>query len=588
MIKLNDRFSVGPSITYWNRGEPDARSDATDAMVVPLQARVRDPLWFLTRQWQLGEFLGADAGSPAYLTLSEQRGRLTAWSAPRQASSPLTAAPLEYQCERESLSPDLATRVELGQVFERLLTERGKTGLIRAFRTAYPVSDVATDPSDVSEVSFRLIVGGRALDGMAFATAARASQPNLPTNPSVSAGDQSDVLEAVADFLPWVTQTLGLPAVTDPVAWVPEQLAYELNVSATTPDGSAVTLVATPGSDGLLDWSAFDLQALASTASAPPTRGAPNTVSPSRAVIPTHVRFRGMPNARFWDFESAGTDLASVIPDKRDLARLAVMDFALAHAHDWFVIPIDMAPGEMYQVKQLAVHDVFGVTTIVPRADRQPNAAGQWSLFTTSIVGQPVGTTADFFLFPSSAGSAMQVGAVLEQVHFARDEMANMVWAVEQLTENALGQPWPGSERDVARNVPAPGATQPPPTVLPGVSLRYQIQSRLPEHWIPFLPHSINPAAGTVALERGAMLRDDGTPIQPAGRILRPTSIPGGSPYRMREEEVARTGVRVQRVICRSRWSDGSTTVWTMRRRGPGAGESSSGIRFDTALDVTT
>ena len=30
-----------------------------------LQARIHDPLWILARQWQFGEFNGADAGSPA-------------------------------------------------------------------------------------------------------------------------------------------------------------------------------------------------------------------------------------------------------------------------------------------------------------------------------------------------------------------------------------------------------------------------------------------------------------------------------------------------------------------------------------------
>lgn len=51
-----------PSITWWNRVKPRPR---TDDLTQPLQARLRDPLWLLTRQWQLGEFLGADAGSPA-------------------------------------------------------------------------------------------------------------------------------------------------------------------------------------------------------------------------------------------------------------------------------------------------------------------------------------------------------------------------------------------------------------------------------------------------------------------------------------------------------------------------------------------
>src|SRR5712671_5161293 len=49
------------SITIWNRVEPRARSQD---MKSGLEARVHDPLWLLTRQWQVGEFAGRDAGSP--------------------------------------------------------------------------------------------------------------------------------------------------------------------------------------------------------------------------------------------------------------------------------------------------------------------------------------------------------------------------------------------------------------------------------------------------------------------------------------------------------------------------------------------
>lgn len=50
-----------PSITTWTRLEPHCRrEDMRDS----LQARVRDPLWLLARQWQFGEYRGADTGSP--------------------------------------------------------------------------------------------------------------------------------------------------------------------------------------------------------------------------------------------------------------------------------------------------------------------------------------------------------------------------------------------------------------------------------------------------------------------------------------------------------------------------------------------
>lgn len=573
------RKLVGPSLTYWVRGEPDSRSDATDAMIEPLRARVRDPLWFLTRQWQLGEFSGADSGSPAYTALTERTGHMTGWAIQGQPVRPLVAAPLEQQCEREPFTADVATRVEFGQTFERLLTDRGAGALVPAFRAAYSISATPTDPSDLAEVRFRLVVGGRAIDGVALAQAAAATSPALPPQPAVAAPSQAIVLDALAALLDWIGATIGELGIADPPAWTPQRLEYHLNVEASAPSGQSVVMAASPGADGLLDWSAFDLTM--------PQQGAANAAAATRAIIPTHVRFRGAPNARFWDFEIAGTDLGSIVPDKRDLARLAVMDFMLVHANDWFVLPIDMAPGDLHQIDQLLVHDVFGINTLVRRSDREPASTGQWSMFTTSVAGQPPATTADFFVLAPSAASGIQIGTELEEVRFARDEMANMVWALEQFTENGLGEPWPGHERDIARNAPPAGGGPASQATLAGVTLRYQIASRVPEHWIPFLPVSIDASTGLVALERSAMLRDDGTLIEPAGRILRPSSLGPGSPYQVPEEEVARAGVSVRRVVCRSRWVDGSTRLWLMRQRGPSAGGVNSALRFDEALSVT-
>src|SRR3954471_20389032 len=51
-----------PTITIWNRLEGRPRTvDFSRA----LRAEVRDSLWMLSRQWQMGEFNGDDAGSPA-------------------------------------------------------------------------------------------------------------------------------------------------------------------------------------------------------------------------------------------------------------------------------------------------------------------------------------------------------------------------------------------------------------------------------------------------------------------------------------------------------------------------------------------
>ena len=78
-----------PSITYWSRLEPRPRSNA---IARPLAAPVRDPLWFLTRQWQLGEFRGEDAGSPAFVQITMRQSALTGW---RTGNGPFQPLPPE-------------------------------------------------------------------------------------------------------------------------------------------------------------------------------------------------------------------------------------------------------------------------------------------------------------------------------------------------------------------------------------------------------------------------------------------------------------------------------------------------------------
>ena len=68
-----------PSVTIWNRLEGRPRSvDFTRA----LRAEVRDGLWMLTRQWQMGEFHGDDAGSPVLARVQVSQAPLSGFQCP--------------------------------------------------------------------------------------------------------------------------------------------------------------------------------------------------------------------------------------------------------------------------------------------------------------------------------------------------------------------------------------------------------------------------------------------------------------------------------------------------------------------------
>jgi len=90
-----------PSIVFWNRLEPQPR---TNNFGPSLSARVRDPAWFLCRQWQTGEFAGQDVGSAAFVTMVTTSSPMKTWSAGGKNGAIAPDSPLEKQALAEAFS----------------------------------------------------------------------------------------------------------------------------------------------------------------------------------------------------------------------------------------------------------------------------------------------------------------------------------------------------------------------------------------------------------------------------------------------------------------------------------------------------
>lgn len=572
------------SITYWSRLEPRPRGRE---VLASLQARVRDPLWFLTRQYQFGEFQGEDAASPAWVQMAYQISPFTSWSPRGGDAEPIDmGTPLEELAQTEAFTGHLALRVELGQLAEELLGEHGVGAHVVELRGAYPVpapseEEVAANP-DGGEARLARVVGGRCCDGVALYRDAAAAAPDLPdaltSAPNeIPPGARGAVALALGELIEYVERVYEAVGAADAPAWRPDRLEYDLDVVATEGDGQAI-FDAEPSSDGAFDWFAFDLRRREPRG---PGETPPGIEETTISVMPTHVRFRGMPNHRWWDFESGYTDFGAIEPETRDLARLLVIDFMTVSANDWFVAPLAMPVGSLCKIDLMMVHDVFGGRTVVPPAnDFAGVASRRWAMFAS----ESAGGVARFFMVPPAAASAVLQGETIEEVRFLRDEMANIAWAVEHRLQGGTGEAIQGHERavlhhEVDETLPQTG----------GPSLRYQLETHVPEHWIPMLPVAIDPTRGDIALERGTVIRarDDGTiyTLPPLGRILNPPAV---SPYQVREEEVTRAGTRVSRVVCRTRWINGETFVWISRRKTAGAGEGSSGLKYDLAKQDAT
>jgi hypothetical protein len=636
-----------PSITSWNRLEPRPRART---IARSLAAPVRDPLWLLTRQWQLGEFAASDSGSPVYVDLRARAGALAGWMpATATAGTPWPGPlppPLETTVASEPFTPDLATRVELGQWFEALIGPNPGPHMIDDLRTSYSlplvldpdldrlfstgailqgldhgtlsaellgafgahniilmkptvwvvtpgaawvITDGTTGLSyalvkksdgldvslarDAEVLRFLRVCAGRACDGVAILGAFNGGKPILPPRPEWTPPQVRALAEAGKALFEAVQAVYGAVGVGDPPAWETDRLAFDLLVAATHDASTLDLLNAIPGPNGEFDWSSFDLDVAGGMM--PGVSPGPVTAL-DQFIMPGHVRFRGMPNARWWEFETGQTDFGGIQPEKRDLAKLIFMDFMLIHGDDWYLMPLDVPLATAVEVQGLFVHDVFGVTTQINRADATTAAAGlspgqQWTLFAPSWTGHPP-QVGPYLVVPPSAWPTALAGPAIEEVRLLRDPVADMVWGVETVVENGVGRPWPGREREQAGQ---PART--PPVSLPAGSppLRYELHTPIPVNWIPFVPVP-EPGGTSYVLERAALPGDSTAAATAAGRILRTT--------RVREQEISTEGTLVSRAVCRSRWADGSTHLWIARRRRTGPGQGSSGLRFDVAL----
>jgi hypothetical protein len=529
----------------WLRLHPES---SDDTLATAVQARIHDPLWLLGRQWQFDE-LRHDAGATPVVV------RVDGVSSPlsRLRGGPVNAvdlavgiatgaAPLEALVERETVMEhsldNLRLRAESGQHLLRLLRAAEMTARVPFWIEASPfVAPPDADMDDATRQWFNL-VEGRVPDGGGLGEAIRSR---------LAAGSAPPIIEAEAEvlhaWLTWASSRFDSPA-SGPSSWDPEHVEYAFGVAGRGADGE-VALAAPEYVEGRLDWHAFEQIA--------GTLGASGQATPRRHFrIPAPLDFAGMPNPRFWTFEDSGVrfeslDLLSDPSNPPSAATLMVLDFALSYSDDWFLVPLALEAWSLFETTAVAITDVFGDTTLA----HPP--AGRWNMFRLESDG-PAPDLSTVFL--AAAPIAANEGPALEEVHFLRDEVANVAWAVERITPHPLGYGIVPKEGIQARRQTAPGLTwtlNPPP---------------LPCNWFPLLPSSI----GRLALGGLWNHQEQG----PSGHVLVDLQN-----RQLHQEEVPPEGVQVARRWQSARGLDGSLHFWVGRSKTPRRTDIAPGIRFD-------
>ncbi len=273
----------------------------------------------------------------------------------------------------------------------------------------------------------------------------------------------------------WSPSATQCPSYLTPatgVSWDPHRMEYAFAAQATL-DGGDVVLRADEYATGTVDWHSFD----AAGAPSPGTGGTAVGSSEIReCVLAAPVRYPGMPADRLWEFEDARVWLGGVDAGPTDLARLALVEFSLVYGNDWFVVPVDLPYGSVARIDHLTVWDTFGERIDIGPA-RQAARPG-WTMFHLPGVAEG-GPLADVFVLPATVRHPLE-SPPIEEVAFFRDEMANLVWAVERIVPGPSGEP--------VQRARAAGRTSARAT--PGCRRPRRCADRLPPH---------DPGAGQLA-----------------------------------------------------------------------------------------
>jgi hypothetical protein len=543
----------------WTRLEPTTETTQLEATI---QAPLHDPLWLLARQWQFGEWQAENAGTPLAVEVHTRTRVLDGYSPgpadKRQHYDVLGDAPLAAHIESEAPPASAADHLQLALLaaaaLRRALAAADLDAALADLTAGYPVPDAAAGerPLDPSAVVLGTLLADALPDGLALAGDVTADG-KLSGKAKTVAAAHAGLGDVLAGWRAQLAPLVDVPGTGDR-SWVADRLEHQGRLADAHGRGTVLGTERLRGEDW--DWPAFDVVA-------DPERH-PKGTPAEHAARPAAVRYAGQPAERYWEFEDGAVDLGAIQTEPHDLARLLLVEFASVYGGDWQLVPLTLRPGSLTEVDEVSYTTSFGDRYVVRSGTK---AADPASLFVLSVAG---GGIFDALFLPEQPGRAV-TGPPLEEVQLLIDEVANLAWAIERVTQGASGEPF-------RRTDPVP----PLPQARPDADLTYVLQTDVPANWIPLVPQP-DGTRGHVLVQAGLSDEQDHTAT---GRLLGG----GAHPHDLviRGGELPREGLVLRRVPCVARGLDGRYHAWTARRVVIGRGEGRSGLAFDAMLKRDT
>ncbi len=567
-LKIRQTNFIQPNIRSYNRLEGNPRSKDFDRS---LRMEVRDAMWFLCRQWQFGEFQGEDTGT-AY-----QANILGVHSTPERiilangSQKPYDiSAPLEMVIEQEAVDATVFLRAQMGRHFGMILEAGKLQKYLKQVLEKFPL-DKAVSDDDTEGLYLVKSMDGRIPDGYKIYAAILdgSFQDWVEHHSQIAVADFNKMSTAADAFVRWFQHLYQQPQ-PEESAWVPQHLEYNFSLESKINAGKKRTLIADQYASGHLDWKDFD-QVQTTTRS-----GLADLSKPEEHVqtfIPTQLKFSGMPHPRLWQLEDSETDFGKIDSSPTSILNLLLAEYGLTYSNDWFVLPYELEINTLCEIQGIRITDVFGQHHFVGPTIDDPEM--NWQQFVQFHQTERDNATINksiFYLVPA-VGRLME-GEDFERVNFIRDEMSNMVWAIEQIVPSDAGK-----GRDLKRHVPSLADFEPADEES---KIRYVLGNTVPDNWIPFIavhkPVSPGEIPQEIHLQRAKMPESRG----PQSKVVSEVQ----PVYFIEEEEVPRAGIIINRNFQRTRWLNGKTCLWLGRRKRAGRGEGSANLMFDQLVTI--
>lgn len=547
--------------TTWNRleGSPYKEDDAS-----PYEFRLRDPLWMLARQWQMGNFEAEDNGSPITVycdyTASKVMG-VKGTDTTKYQEFELDEFPLESHIESVyDASYSLQDKYKAGTILLEIIDESTLSASRKSQFNKALLGDASKylidgstyiDDQEMNQY-FALLLRKNQLDGVKLFLSGKTLQTALGLSFDTKAIDMAWE-ERLTKVIPSLVNGLKY--------WKDNKLEYEFDIITSEGKRKFERFNAKNYHNNSIEWYNFNHDAKILTSKVPSTT--PRTVS--KQIIPSSFSFPGMPSARLWELQDPKRNLINLNPEKTELLKLVITDFTLNMSNDWFDFPLMVENGTNVVIDSLKVKDVFGEDIKINRVNSKTN------FFST-------GEKQNDALLLLTTNSKKEMGKPIEKVVFARDEIANLVFGIEQIVPTGFGIGKEGIEKK--------RSNKPEDLSIGSTTSNYKIKTQFEENWIPFV---LKKEEQELLLHRASQFvhnEETGTNerIRPQSILLRPgisDTNSQTSPYFIKEEEILRSGIVVSTNYQRTRWYDGRVVSWLGREKRLGKGEMSSNLRFD-------